>query len=158
MPSDRILVNDSFIYYDLHPVWNEYRTDSFRTVAFGEPDKPYMKMMDAIRKIIPELNAKMIPGESTLDIEKWYLAELEKAGYPDNGSVPLGHGIGTGHLPPFFYRDKDDILKENTLISLCPHIGDLENMCVFGMEFILCVKPKRPEILTRWPIDLIILK
>jgi Xaa-Pro aminopeptidase len=158
MPTDRILVNGNYIYYDLHPVWNEYRTDSYRTMLFGEPNKPMNKMMDVIRRIIPELNAKMIPGTSTLETEIWYLEELQKAGYPDRGSVPLGHGIGTGHLPPFFYRDKDDILKENTLISLCAHIGDMANNLVFALEYIVCVKPKKPEIMTRWPLDLIVIK
>jgi Xaa-Pro aminopeptidase len=158
MPTDRILVNNSMIYYDLHPVWNEYRTDSFRTMAFGEPDKDYMKMMEVIRRIIPELNAKMILGASTVDIERWYLDEMKKAGYPDRGSVPLGHGIGTGHLPPFFFRSKNDILKENVLISVCGHINNPELMISFALEYIICIKPGRPEIMTHWPLDLIIIK
>ncbi len=153
LPTDRILVNGDRIYYDLHAVWHEYRTDSFRTLAFGEQSKEYMKMIDFLRPVIEELNKMFVPGASTKEIEKWYLSRLEEGGYPDHGSVPLGHGIGTGHLPPTFYNDDDYELEENVMIVPCAHIyGECG---VFGLEYVACVKPGKCDVYTKYPLDLI---
>jgi len=156
LPTDRILVNGDRIYYDLHPVWHEYRTDSFRTLAFGKQSKDYMKMIDFFRPVIEELNSMFVPGASTKEIEKWYINRLAEGGYPDIGSVPLGHGIGTGHLPPTFYHDDDYILEENVMIVPCAHIFDLKTNCgVFALEYIVCVRPGKAELFTKYPLDLI---
>lgn len=155
LPTDKILRRNEVFYTDFHPVWHEYRTDTFRTWVFGEPSKEFRKMTDTIEAIIPELNAKLAPGASTKEIEHWYHDRLDQAGYPDNGSVPLGHGIGTGHLPPFFMDNNDVILQPNTLISVNSHIYDLDEDFAFTLEYIGCIKEKRFELFTKFPLGLV---
>ena len=155
LPPGKILRRNDVFYTDFHPVWHEYRTDTFRTWCFGEPSREFRKMTDTIEGIIPELNAKLVPGASTKEIEHWYHDRLAQAGYPDNGSVPLGHGIGTGHLPPYFMDDEDVILKPNTLISVNSHIYDLNEDFAFTLEYIVCVKERKLELLTKFPLGLV---
>ena len=64
LPTDKILRRNEVFYTDFHPVWHEYRTDTFRTWCFGEPSKEFRKMTDTIEGIIPELNAKLVAGAS----------------------------------------------------------------------------------------------
>ncbi|MGI6316841.1 MAG: M24 family metallopeptidase [Christensenellales bacterium] len=157
IPTDKILVPGDRIYYDLHPVWHEYRTDSFRTLAFGKQSKSFMKMVEFMVPVIGQLNKMMVPGASTTEIEKWYLSTLKSGGYPDYGSVPLGHGIGTGHLPPTFYHTDDYALEENVMVVPCAHIYDLVSPDggVFALEYVVCVKKGGAEVFTKYPLDLI---
>jgi len=157
--NDHVLCPGDKILFDLHPVWHEYRSDSARVVAFGQPSKEYMKMMDVLRKVIPKLNAQFVPGASTVEIDKWFRSQLKEGGYPADQPNPfvLGHGIGTGHLPPTFHDDDDCILQENTIIVPCALIFNAETGDIYAQEYIVCVKPGKPEILTKYPIDLIII-
>lgn len=159
LPTDTILRKGDIIACDVHPVWHEYRTDCFRMMSFGEQSKSYNKMMDVMReKVMPDLLGHMKNGNSTKDIEKWYYDRVKEVGYPNVGGVGLGHGIGTGHLPPFFETDKEWILKPNVLVSLCPNIYDLNAGDVWALEFLLAIREEGPpEILTKHPLDLIVL-
>lgn len=155
LPSDKIMRRNEVFYTDFHPVWHEYRTDTFRTWCFGEPSKEFRKMTDTIEEIIPELNARLMPGASTKDIEHWYHDKLEEVGYPDHGSVPLAHGIGTGHLPPFFMDNNDMILEPNTLLAVNSHIYDLKEDFAFTLEYMACVKERGLELMTKFPLGLV---
>jgi Xaa-Pro aminopeptidase len=155
LPTDRILRRNEVFYTDFHPVWHEYRTDTFRTWCFGKPSKEFRKMTDTIERIIPELNEKLVPGASTKEIDHWYSDKLKQVGYPDVGSVPLGHGIGTGHLPPYFMDNDDIILQPNILISVNSHIYDLNEDFAFTLEYIGCVTEKKFELYTKFPLGLV---
>jgi Xaa-Pro aminopeptidase len=156
IPTDRILQPGNKIAFDLHPSWHEYRSDYFRTLSVGQPDSEYAKMAACITDIAYELNARLVPGASTKEIEIWFRERVKKAGYPDRAMKDIGHGIGTGHLPPFFLTNKEWILKENMIISICPYIYDPGNYNLL-MEY--CVRVRQggdPELLNKHPLGLII--
>ena len=115
-----------------------------------------MLIVDFLRVVIVVMNKMFVPGSSTKEIEKWYISRLEEGGYPDFGSVPLGHGIGTGHLPPTFCHNDDYVLEENVMVVPCAHIYDLKTNCgIFALEYVVCVKPGKGEVFTKYPLDLI---
>jgi len=155
VPTDRVLRIGDKICYDLHPVWHEYRSDHFRTIAFGQPDKEYAKMADFLTDTLHKLNEMLIPGQSTSEIERWFRAKVKEGGYPDVGIRDIGHGIGTGHLPPFFLQDKDWILQENSVVCISPYIFDPGNYNLL-MEYMVIVRKNGPEFLHKHKLGLIV--
>jgi len=157
IPQDRPLQPGQIITFDLHPSVKEYRTDYFRTVAFGEPTKEYIKMADFLTEVAHELNSKLVKGASTKEIAIWFRERIRNGGYPDRAMKDIGHGIGTGHLPPFFTLDKEYILKENTVISICPYIYEPGSYNML-MEYCVVVRSEGgPEILHKHPLGLPVL-
>lgn len=43
---------------------------------------------------------------------------MEAAGYGDYTGWYIGHGIGTGHLPPFISADDETVIEENMVIVI----------------------------------------
>ena len=157
IPQDRPLGIGDKITFDLHPTYKEYRSDHFRTVAFGEPDKEYRKMAEFLTGVAYELNDKLVAGASTSEIAVWFRERIRNGGYPDRAMKDIGHGIGTGHLPPFFTLDKEYILRPDTIISICPYIYDPGHYSML-MEY--CVRVREsgaPELLHKHPLGLPIL-
>ncbi len=157
IPSDRILKVGEKIAFDLHPVWKEYRSDHFRTIAFGDPGKEYCKMADFATKVAYEINDKIRVGASTSEIETWYRNRIKEGGYPDRAGKDIGHGIGTGHLPPFFTLDRDWILKENWIISVCVYIYEPGSYSYLVEYCVRVRKDGAPEMLHKHPLELQIL-
>lgn len=156
IPTDRPLKVGDKIAFDLHPVWKEYRSDHFRVLAFGEPTKEYRKMADFATKVAYEFNDRIRIGASTSEIEIWYRNRIKEGGYPDRAGKDIGHGIGTGHLPPFFTLDRDWILKENWIISVCVYIYEPGSYSVL-LEYCVRVTDGAPEMLHTHPLELPIL-
>ena len=155
IPSDRILGIGDKITFDLHPVYHEYRTDYFRTFAFGEPTPEYSRMADFLTEVSFELNAKLVPGAHTKEIAVWFRERIRDAGYPDPAMKDIGHGIGTGHLPPFFTLDKDWVLQKDMVISICPYIYNPGHYNML-QEYLVAVHDDRePELLSKHPLGLI---
>lgn len=155
LPGERILGIGDKITFDLHPVYQEYRADYFRTFAFGKPTKEYAKMAEFITGVAHELNAKLVPGASTSEIAVWFREKVKAAGYPDRAMKDIGHGIGTGHLPPFFTLDKEWILQENTVISICPYIYEPGSYNMLQEYCLIVRREGGPEILNKHPLGLL---
>ena len=156
IPTDRILQPGNKICFDLHPAWHEYRADYFRTLSVGTPDAKYAKMAEFITEVAHELNSRLVPGASTKEIEIWFRERVKKGGYPDRAMKDIGHGIGTGHLPPFFLTDKEWILKENTIISICPYIYDPGNYSLLMEYCVRVCEDGGPELLNKHPLGLVV--
>lgn len=157
IPQDRTLKVGDKISFDLHPSWKEYRSDHFRTLAFGEPDKEYRKMADFITQVAYDFNDKLVVGASTSEVAIWYREKIKQGGYTDRAMKDIGHGIGTGHLPPFFTLDREWILKENNIISVCAYIYDPGKWSLL-LEY--CVRVRKegsPEMLHKHPLELQVL-
>lgn len=156
IPTDRILQRGDKIGMDLHPVWKEYRGDYFRTLSFGNPSREYEKMAETCTKLAHEWVKSMVPGASTKEISIAFREGVKSAGYPDPAPKDLGHGIGTGHLPPLVCAGREWKLKENEPISICPYIYDPGNYA-FVMEFLVQVRQGGGVPLNKHPLGLIII-
>jgi Xaa-Pro aminopeptidase len=154
-PSDNILQFGDKIDVDFHPVWEEYRGDYERTLSFGKPDKEYEKMAEVCTEAAYDMVKSLRPGASTRDIEVTFRERIKKAGYPDNALKDLGHGIGTGHLPPWISME-DMKLQDNMIISIAPYIYSLGEY-TFVQEFCVLVHKDGGIPLNKEPLGLIIL-
>jgi len=156
IPSNNILQPGDKIDVDLHPVWEEYRGDLERTLSFGKPDKEYEKMAEVCTEAAYDMVKSLRPGVSTRDIEVNFRERIKKAGYSDPVLKDLGHGIGTGHLPPLISME-DIKLQDNMIVSICPYIYSSGKSSTFVMEFCVLVHKDGGIPLNKEPLGLIIL-
>jgi len=156
IPTDRILQRGDKIGLDFHPVWKEYRGDYFRTLSFGKPIEGYEKVADICTEAAYGMVKSLVPGASTSEIALTFQERIKSAGYTDKAPKDLGHGIGTGHLPPLVCAGLNWTLKENEVISISPYIYDPGNYS-FLMEFLVHVREGGGVPLNKHPLGLIVI-
>jgi len=122
LPSEDVLQRGDIIGTDFHGVWKEYRSDYYRTISFGKPKREYEKMADVCTELGLKMIKSMKPGSSSKEIATTFTEGVLSAGYTDPAPKDLGHGIGTGHLPPIICSGWDWTLMENEVLVPCPYI------------------------------------
>lgn len=122
-PTDKIVQKGEFLTLDFGAVVDGYCGDMTRTIAIGSVT-PLMKM---IYDIVLESQLAAInfikAGVSCYDADKVARDIIVKAGYGDNFTHGLGHGIGTQvHESPRLNTKSDEILETNMAITIEPGI------------------------------------
>lgn len=122
-PTDKIVEKGEFLTLDFGAVVDGYCGDMTRTIAIGSAT-PLMKM---IYDIVLEAQLAAIEvikaGVSCYDADKTARDIIVKAGYGDNFTHGLGHGIGTQvHEAPRLNAKSEEILEKNMAITIEPGI------------------------------------
>jgi Xaa-Pro aminopeptidase len=157
-PTERLLQKGDIVKMDFHPVYKNYRADRMTVTVLGKPPAEFKKMCDVIAAGTQAMLQASVPGKTGADIDKAFNKAIEKGGYKNLDTTwYLGHGIGTGHLPPFIHPDDQTVLKPNMVIILNPLIFR-PGIHSFMLEFMLRVTEDKPELLNKTPLDLIVLE
>jgi len=156
-PTERILQKGDIVKMDFHPVYKNYRADRMTVTVIGKPSPEFKKMCDAIAEGNQAMLEASVPGATGADIDRAFNKVIEKAGYKNLDTTwYLGHGIGTGHLPPMIHPDDQTVLKPNMVICLNPLIFR-PGIHSFMLEYMIRVTEGKPELLHKTPIELIVL-
>ena len=126
---DTKLKNNSAVLIDAGTLYKGYASDLTRTAFFGEPDEKFLKVYDAVLKanILAEENIRA--GTTCKVADGIARAHLEKAGYKDNFTHSLGHGVGLEiHEFPYLSPRREDKLKNGNVFTVEPGV-------YFGEEF-----------------------
>jgi len=159
----RIRTGD-LIYIDIGAVFHGYVAEFCRTVACGEPSKKQKDIYKAVYKAHMEAMKIMKPGCSAKEIENVQSSTLEKAGYKQEGFLPI-HSIGLGyHEQPCDYLKENDgwydwpkedyLLREGMVVNIEPGIftGDPEIGGV-RLEDVIEITENGCKVLTKFPYD-----
>lgn len=156
--TERILQEGDIVKMDFHPVYKNYRADRLTTTVIGKPTPEFKKLSDAVAEGNQAMLEASVPGNTGYDIDKAFNDTIDKAGFKKLDTTWfLGHGIGTGHLPPMIYPDDRTELKPNMVICLNPLIfkPGIHSMM---LEFLIRISEGKPELLNKSPIELIVLE
>lgn len=156
-PSEKIIQRGTVLKIDLHPVYKGYRADYLRSFSIGKPSEEVKKMAEVMREGAQEMFEACVPGAKVADIARRNRERVERAGYTHYPHHDLGHGIGTGHLPPLFTTSSTWELKENMVVVPNSHVT-IHGVQTVKMEFQVWVTKTKPELLQKsTPLDLVVL-
>jgi len=157
-PTERILQRGDIIKIDLHPVYKNYRSDRLITAIIGKPTPEFRKLADAVEAGTQSMLEKSVPGSNGTAIYEAFTDTIEKYGFMDLDTTwYLGHGIGTGHLPPLIYPGDKTELEPNMIVCLNPLIfkPGIHSMME---EFIIRITETKPEFMHKTPVELIVIE
>lgn len=118
---DTRLKKNSAVLIDAGTLFKGYASDLTRTAFFGTPDQKFLKVYNAVlyanelaeRDIRAGMTAKAADGIAR--------TVLETAGYGENFTHSLGHGVGLEiHEFPYLSPRKDDKLKNGNVFTVEP--------------------------------------
>ena len=158
VPSNKLLQRDTIFRVDFHPVYKGYRGDHLRTFFLGtKPTAEIQKMAKVMADGAAQMMEMLVPGTPVRDIAIKNRQFVEKAGYSHYPHHDLGHGIGTGHLPPLVYAGSNEVIQENMIIVANSHVT-VQSVETVKMEFAVLVTSGKPELLQKsTPLDLVLL-
>ncbi|MDD4563893.1 MAG: M24 family metallopeptidase [Eubacteriales bacterium] len=122
-PSDRIVKKGEFLTLDFGAVVDGYCGDMTRTIAIGSVTPLMRKIYDIVLESQLAAIDVIKAGVSCYDADKTARDIIVKAGYGDNFTHGLGHGIGTQvHEEPRLNTKSEEILQKNMAITIEPGI------------------------------------
>jgi len=157
LPSNKIVQKNTVLRIDLHPSYMSYRSDCLRTFFLGKPTDDVKRMADVMAKGADQMMEMLIPGTPVKEIAIKNRKLVEKAGYSHYPHHDLGHGIGTGHLPPLVTASSIEVIQENMIIVANSHVT-IQGVETVKMEFAVLVTKDKPELLQKsTPLEMVVL-
>ncbi len=122
--SHKSLAPGDSVMFDLGCVYEGYCSDFGRTAFCGEPPAEYLKVHDLILRAQHAGMEAMKANRATgAQVNASARAIIEEAGYGENFTHRLGHGIGiTVHEPPWLDVIEQIVLQPNMTFTVEPSV------------------------------------
>lgn len=153
-PSNKVIVDGELLTVDFGLELEGYQSDCTRTFAMGEisqeQEKIYHTVLEAQLSSIEAVSLR----RKARDIDKAARSIIQEAGYGNDFSHGLGHGIGMGGDYPILSPNSQDIL-ENGMVMTCEPGIYIENFGGARIEDVVALYDDNVEILTKYTKELI---
>lgn len=157
VPSDKLIENGDFVTMDIGCKVDGYCSDMTRTVAVGEPSDRMKKVYEVVLKAQQKALEKIRAGARIGDIDKVARDYIYECGFEGCFGHSTGHGVGLYiHENPKVYHTNDDVLQENSVITVEPGIY-IEGEFGVRIEDMVLVTRDGYKNFTKSPKDLIVI-
>ncbi len=155
--TDKAVEKGKVVLMDYGCVYNGYCSDMTRTVAVGYADDKTKNIYDTVLKAQLSAINKIKAGVPNKDIDKAARDIICNAGYGENFTHSLGHGVGLEiHEQPNLSPRSEDVLQSGNVVTVEPGIY-IEGFCGVRIEDLVAVTEDGCENYTHSPKNLIIL-
>jgi Xaa-Pro aminopeptidase len=111
------------IKMDIGAMWNGYCSDMTRTVCIGEPTAKLVEIYNLVLEAQQKASREVRVGMTGVEADALARDVIKAAGYGDNFTHSLGHGIGLEvHEPPTLSIRGEEPLVENMVFSIEPGV------------------------------------
>ena len=108
----------------LFEIWvcaDGYWCDHTKNVCPGELDPRYDELLDALLGVYGQALAHCRPGASLAELDVLVRDGLDTAGYPDQPTHPIAHGVGArAHEPPYAHQAGAGTIEEGMVLAIEP--------------------------------------
>ncbi|MFK2824655.1 Xaa-Pro peptidase family protein [Bacillus sp. B190/17] len=151
IPGHTKVQKGDFVLFDLGVMYEGYRSDITRTVAFGEISEKQRDIYETVLKAQKAAIAAIKPGMMAKDIDLTARRLITEAGYGDFFPHRLGHGLGISiHEYPNITETNELRLEEGMVFTIEPGIYVPDTAGV-RIEDDVYVTEDGVEILTSFP-------
>ncbi len=156
-PGDRRLAKGDVVLIDCGCKIRGYSSDITRTVAYGSPSDEFRKVYAVVDRAQLAGIEALKAGTSGEEVDRAARRVIEDAGYGQNFSHRLGHGLGLdGHEPPYLVRGNRAPLSIGNTVTIEPGIYIPDRFGV-RIEDDYAVRQLSPGSLSARPGELVVL-
>jgi len=157
-PTDRVVAAGDLLKIDFGALYQGYHADCTRTVVVGaEPAQWQREIHGLVRDAQRVGRHALAPGANVRDVDAAAREVIAAAGYGDQFSHGLGHGVGLEiHEAPMMGHAADARLADRTPVTVEPGVY-LPGRGGVRIEDTLVVRDGGPELLTTSGKDLLVL-
>ena len=119
VPGDRPIREGEPIVIDMGARLDGYNSDMTRTLCLGEPTDKFREVYNIVLEAHLEAERRLKAGVSGVEADRYARDVIEAAGYGEQFSHSLGHGIGLEvHESPSLSKFSEDTIPENATTSV----------------------------------------
>jgi Xaa-Pro aminopeptidase len=157
-PTDREIAVGDLLKIDFGALYRGYHADCTRTFVVGrEPEAWQREIFDVVRAAQRAGRHALAPGAELQGIDDAARDVVREAGYGDQFSHGLGHGVGLEiHEAPLIGYTAEGRIDARTPVTVEPGVY-LPGRGGVRLEDTLVVDEGGPELLTTTPKDLVVL-
>lgn len=148
-PTDKVLQPGEFVKLDFGATVDGYHSDMTRTVVLGSPADWQRELYDLVLAAQAGGRAAVLAGAGLADVDRAARQVIEAAGYGEEFSHPLGHGVGLEiHEAPRLANNAAGTLSVGMTVTVEPGVYFAGRGGV-RIEDTLVVRDPAPELLTQ---------
>jgi Xaa-Pro aminopeptidase len=157
-PGDRAVEAGDLLKIDFGALYGGYHADCTRTVVVGAEPAGWQREIHALVRAAQQAGRDALaPGVSAQVVDSAARDVITAAGYGDQFSHGLGHGVGLEiHEAPLLGYSAKDRLADRTLVTVEPGVY-LPGRGGVRIEDTLVVRDAGPELLTNSSRELLVL-
>jgi Xaa-Pro aminopeptidase len=108
----------------LFEIWvcaDGYWCDHTKNLCPGELSPRYQELERALLDVYERAIAHLCPGASLAELDRLIREGIAEAGYPDQPSHPIAHGVGArAHEPPYAHQAAEGTIEEGMVLAIEP--------------------------------------
>jgi Xaa-Pro aminopeptidase len=117
----RPVLEDQPVLFEIWVVADGYWADHTKLLVTGELRADYREYERALLEVYNRAVAYCVPGASFAGLDVLVREGLADAGYPDQPTHPVCHGVGVrAHEPPYAHRAGGGEIAENMVLAIEP--------------------------------------
>jgi Xaa-Pro aminopeptidase len=159
-PTDAVLAAGDFVKIDFGALVCGYHSDMTRTFVLGQAAQWQLDVYELVSAAQQAGRNALAPGVTLKDVDGASRRVIADAGYADNFSHGLGHGVGLQiHEAPGISASAAGTLLAGSAVTVEPgvYLPDHGGVRIED-TLVVCSDPlKAPDLLTRFPKELAIL-
>lgn len=156
-PTDAVLTAGDFVKIDFGALVCGYHSDMTRTFVLGPAAQWQLDLYQLVAAAQQAGRDAVAPGVALKDVDAASRQVIAEAGYADNFTHGLGHGVGLDiHEAPGINASAAGTLLAGSAVTVEPGVY-LPDRGGVRIEDILVVCEATPELLTQFPKELAIL-
>lgn len=156
-PTDAVLAAGDLVKIDFGALVAGYHSDMTRTFVLAPAAQWQRDLYDLVATAQRAGREALAPGVSLKDVDAASRQVIAHAGYAENFGHGLGHGVGLQiHEAPGINAAAAGTLLAGSAVTVEPGVY-LPDRGGVRIEDTLTVTPDSPELLTRFPKDLVII-
>jgi Xaa-Pro aminopeptidase len=156
-PTDAVLQTGDFVKIDFGALVSGYHSDMTRTFVLSEVAQWQRDIYDLVITAQRAGREALAPGVCLKDVDAASRQVITDAGYADQFSHGLGHGVGLEiHEAPPISASSAGTLLAGSAVTVEPGVY-LPDRGGVRIEDTLVVGEKTPELLTRFPKELVVI-
>jgi Xaa-Pro dipeptidase len=142
-------------------VYRHYHAAFMRTLIIGKPSKNHLKMDEACRAALTEVESVLRPGKTAGDVFEAHARVMDAHGMQKHRLNACGYSLGAKFTPswmdfPMFYEGNDVVIKEGMVFFAHMILMDSDAGAAYCLGRTYIIGAKKPEPVSKHPLTMIV--
>jgi Xaa-Pro dipeptidase len=142
-------------------VYRHYHAAFMRTLIIGKPSKDHLKMDEACRAALTEVESSLRPGKTAGDVFDAHARVMDAHGMQKHRLNACGYSLGAKFTPswmdyPMFYRGNAVELSEGMVFFAHMILMDSDAEAAYCLGRTYIIGAKKPEPVSKYPLTMIV--
>jgi Xaa-Pro dipeptidase len=142
-------------------VYRHYHAAFMRTLLIGKPSQQYVRMDEACRSALTEVEATLVPGKTAGDVFAAHARVMDAHGMQKHRLNACGYSLGAKFTPSWmdfsmFYRDNEVEMAAGMLFFAHMILMDSDAGAAYCLGRTYILGARKPEPVSKYPLAMIV--